>query len=176
MIETDRLLLREPRPDDAPAFASLLTDPEAMRFLGGQVPLDAVPTVVQRWIDDWRENGVGKLVVELRDGSVAGRVGINVWDERGWTQSTFAQAGSSARPELAWAFAREHWGHGYATEAAAAVRAWVRDGRRVDGELISVVNPANVASRRVAEKLGASPRETVTLFDGSPAVVWVHPS
>ena len=59
--------------------------------------------------------------------------------------------------------------------SAAAVRDWVRESHRVECELMSLVNPANVASRRVAEKLGAAPRETVTMFDGSPAVVWVHP-
>ncbi len=175
MIETERLLLRMPVVEDANDFAGLLTDPEAMRFLGGEVPRDAVPTVVQRWIDDWAASGVGKLVVERRDGAILGRVGINVWDARTWGQSTLVRAGEAARPELAWALAREYWGRGYATEAAEAIRDWVREGGRLEGELISLVNPANVASRRVAEKLGATPRETVTLFDGSPAVVWVHP-
>jgi RimJ/RimL family protein N-acetyltransferase len=54
------------------------------------------------------------------------------------------------------------------------VRDWARDERGI-GRLISLIAPGNVASRRVAERLGAVPAETVRLADSGPAVVWVHP-
>lgn len=172
-LETERLVLRMPRLEDADAFVPFFADREVMRFLGGEtVPSGDVPGVIQRWMDDWRDNGVGKLVAEDRASAVVGRVGINVWDARTWTQSTYARAGESARPELAWSLLRAHWGLGYATEAAVAVRDWVRAGERVDGELVSLVAPANARSARVAEKLGATWRETVA--DGA-LDVWVHP-
>jgi RimJ/RimL family protein N-acetyltransferase len=41
--------------------------------------------------------------------------------------------------------------------------------------LISLVNPENVASQRVAERLGARPVRRVHLFDSGPADVWLHP-
>jgi RimJ/RimL family protein N-acetyltransferase len=45
-------------------------------------------------------------------------------------------------------FARAHWGNGYATEAARAVRNWAY---AQGGEsLISLIHPANVRSQRVA--------------------------
>ena len=97
-----------------------------------------------------------------------------VWDTRAWTQSTIAAAGDHAQPELGWALARAHWGAGYATEAAHAVRAWAREERHIR-QLISLISPENVASQRVAERLGATPTDTVTLFDSGAAVVWVHP-
>lgn len=162
-----------PRLEDAEAFVPFFADPEVMRFLGGEtVAADAVPAVIQRWVDDWRDNGVGKLVAEDRAGAVIGRVGINVWDARTWAQSTYAHAGESSMTELAWSLLRCHWGLGYATEAAAAVRDWARAGSRVDGELVSLVAPANARSARVAEKLGATRRETVA---GGALDVWVHP-
>ena len=174
MIETERLLLRKPRLDDTEAFLPFFADPEVMRFLGGDtVPAGAVASVVQRWIDDWQDNGVGKLVVEDRAGTIVGRVGINIWDARTWTQGTSASAGEAATPELAWALLRGHWGCGYATEAAAAVRDWVRGAERIEGELISLVAPANVRSARVAEKLGAERRDIVA---NGALEVWVHPT
>jgi RimJ/RimL family protein N-acetyltransferase len=73
-------------------------------------------------------------------------------------------------PELGWTLLPEQRGRGYATEAAAAVRAWY-DGNR----LISLIAADNLPSQRVAERLGAVPGESVTLSDSSRAVVWLHP-
>jgi len=88
--------------------------------------------------------------------------------------TTRARAGENAQPELGWTLARRHWGNGYASEASLAVRDWARSERGI-GRLISLINPVNTASQRVAERLGAHPEETVSLFDSGEAVVWVHP-
>jgi RimJ/RimL family protein N-acetyltransferase len=95
-----------------------------------------------------------------------------MWDTRDWTLSTYDEEFSV--PELGWTLAYDAWGNGYATEAARAVRDWVRTERGVT-RLISVIAPANVASQRVAERLGATPGETVQLHDTGDAVVWEHP-
>ena len=118
------------------------------------------------------------LAQDIR-GSIAhcrmlGRTGILVWDARTWKHTTFADAGEHAQPELGWALAREHWGQGYATEAASAVREWAYFERGV-GRLISLIAPANVRSERLAERLGCTRGETVDLCDTGPAVVWEHP-
>lgn len=175
-LETERLVLRLPRLADAPAAAEYLGDPEAMRFLGGQtVPPEDAPAVVARWIHRWEADGVGPFVLERReDGRFVGRSGILVWDNRDWTQSTFAQAGGHGQAELGWTLVRRYWGNGYATEAARAARDWARADRGLT-RLISLVNPANVASQRVAERLGARPTDRVRLFDSGPADVWLHP-
>jgi len=168
-LETERLLLRPPTLDDVEAAGELLGDPEVMRFIGGSIaPREAWPTIVERWMFRWEANGMGPFVVERRaDGRFVGRVGMHVWDTRTWVPSTWADAGAFGQPELGWALARAMWGSGYATEAARAVREWVQ----VDS-LVSVIAPGNVASQRVAEKLGAAPGETVRLFDTGDAVVW----
>jgi RimJ/RimL family protein N-acetyltransferase len=169
-------VLRLPRLEDAPAAAEYLTDPEVMRFLGGQtVPSEDAPAVVAKWMHRWEADGVGPFVLERReDGSVVGRCGILVWDRREWTQSTFAEAGEHAEPELGWTLLRRFWGNGYATEAARAAREWARDEAGLS-RLISLVNPENVASQRVAGRLGARPVRRVHLFDSGPADVWLHP-
>ena len=139
-----------------------------MRFLGGEpVPADAVPVVVQRWIDDWDRFRAGKFVaVRSDDGAIVGRVGLNFFDTSTWERST----SPDAQPELGWALAREHWGHGYATEAARAVREWAS----VE-HLVSLIAPDNVRSRRVAQRLGAEPAGSMTFPDSGPAIIWVHP-
>ena len=164
-----------PRLEDAAAAAEMLGDPGVMRFLGGTtVPADDVPAVVQRWIDRWALNDVGPFVIERReDGRFVGRAGVLVWDRRTWRHTSFAEAGDQAQPEIGWALAQAHWGNGYATEAARAVRDWARAERGLE-HLVSLIAPDNAASQRVAERLGARPAETVRLFDSGHAVVWVH--
>jgi RimJ/RimL family protein N-acetyltransferase len=176
IVETARLVLRMPRLEDAEGFAAYLADPDVMRFLGGDtVPREDAPAVVQTWLDRWESNGLGPFAVETReDGRLLGRVGFLVWDTRDWRHTTLAAGAEHAQPELGWALARAHWGNGYATEAARAARDWVRQERGVE-RLISLINPDNRRSQRLAERLGARASETVALFDGTPAVVWVHP-
>jgi RimJ/RimL family protein N-acetyltransferase len=176
MLETERLLLRMPRPEDADGAFEYLSDPEVMRFIGGEtVPREDVPSVIRKWLDRWEANGYGHFALERReDGRFLGRIGLIVWDARTWRNTTLAEAGGHAQPELGWALAREHWGQGYATEGAAAVREWARRERGI-GRLISLVAPANAASARVAERLGATPQETVETEGGVECVVWLHP-
>jgi RimJ/RimL family protein N-acetyltransferase len=176
-IETERLLLRKPVLEDAQPALALLTDPVAMGFLGGVHP-DAASDpefAVRRWIGRWDGNHCGPFsVLRREDGRWLGRTGVLVWDVRTWTHTTFGDAGEFAQPELGWALAREHWGQGYATEAALAVRAWAHADRGFE-RLISLIEATNARSQRVAERLGATPGGTVELFDNGPHVVWEHP-
>jgi RimJ/RimL family protein N-acetyltransferase len=177
VIETEHLTLRKPTLEDAPGAAELLADTDVMRWLGGKtVPADDVPAVIEKWIARWDVNGCGPFsVLRREDGRWLGRVGILVWDTRGdWTHTTFADSAEFAQPELGWALTSEHWGQGYATEAARAVREWAYTDLGAT-RLVSLIDPANVASQRVAERLGATPGETIELFDNGPHVVWEHP-
>ena len=118
-----------------------------------------------RWLDDWERFPTGKFLVERKsDGALVGRAGANYYDVRTWERSPAGQ------PELGWALAREHWGHGYATEAALAVREWLHA-----PHVISLIAANNVRSQQVAQRLGARPGETVEPFDNGPHVVWEHP-
>jgi len=135
-------------------------------------------TLIEEGMGGWRTDGVGPFILQTSgtDRRVVGQAGLMIFDTRGWTPSTWAQAGSHARAELGWALIRAHWGHGYATEAAAAIRDWARESRSISG-LVSLISPDNVRSQRVAERLGATPTETVTPLDTSRVtVVWRHPS
>jgi RimJ/RimL family protein N-acetyltransferase len=166
LLETERLLLRKPRlEDDLSAFVA---DEEVQRWTGGSTS-DSSQELIERWVRRWERNGVGQFIVEL-DGEMIGRVGFIVWDRRAWQTSAYDLAGEHAETELGWAILTRHWGHGYAGEAARAALAWGTDLSRV----ISLIDPENARSIRVAEKLGATRTERVQT-DHALADVWVHP-
>lgn len=175
-LHTDRLCLRVPEARDAEGLYALFADPDVMRELGKDPvsTLDGARAMIDAGLRGWRTDGLGPFVIETEpDREVVGQAGLMVFDTRDWTPSSRHDAGSHAQPELGWALARAHWGLGYATEASAAIRDWA--GGRSIGRLVSLIAPGNVASQRVAERLGAVPAETVTPADtGRPTVVWRH--
>jgi RimJ/RimL family protein N-acetyltransferase len=178
-IYTDRLCLRVPTPGDAEALYDLFADTEVMQGLGKE-PVSAVEDVramiEEEMIGGWKTDGLGAFILETTatDRRVVGQAGLMIFDTRGWTPSTCARAESHAQPELGWALIRAHWGHGYATEAAAAIRDWAYECRSID-RLVSLISPDNVRSQRVAGRLDAIPTETITPTDSKrPAVVWRH--
>lgn len=132
--------------------------------------------LIEAGIDGWRTDDLGPFVLETAaTRQVVGQAGLMIFDTRGWTPSTWADAGPYAQPELGWALIRAHWGFGYATEAAAAIRDWAHESRSID-RLVSLISSDNVRSQRVAERLGALPAETVTPADTMrKTVVWRHP-
>jgi RimJ/RimL family protein N-acetyltransferase len=172
LLETERLVLRKPRLDDVDDVLAFVSDPDVMRWLGGAAGDQAAAVAtVERWLAGWERNDIGHFCVE-HDGDVIGRAGFLVWDAANWSVSSYADAVEPVT-ELGWAIARAHWGHGYATEAAQALRTWAYDDAGIEG-LISLIDPNNHRSMRVAEKLAATPGETVAI-DGQPIVVWQHP-
>jgi RimJ/RimL family protein N-acetyltransferase len=178
-LYSERLCLRAPTLHDAEALHDLFADEEVMEGLGRE-PVSAVEDVramIEAMIGGWRTDGLGPFILETAttDRQVVGQAGLMIFDTRGWTPSTWAKAGNHAQPELGWALIRAHWGHGYATEAARAIRDWARESRSMSG-LVSLISPDNVRSQRVAEKLGATPTETVTPIDSRrTTLVWRHP-
>jgi RimJ/RimL family protein N-acetyltransferase len=179
-LYSDRLCLRAPTPQDAAALYDLFSDAEVMQGLNRD-PVAAVEearAMIETGIGAWRTDGLGPFILETlaNDPEVVGQAGLMIFDTRGWTPSSWAHAGSHAQPELGWALIRRHWGDGYATEAAAAIRDWARESRSID-RLVSLISPENTRSQRVAKRLGAAPTETVRpLHTRRKTVIWRHPA
>lgn len=142
MIETSRLLLREMRAEDAGALLGIFGDPVVMDCFGVS-PFG--PDQMERWVDrnleHQRVHGFGLFsVVRKSDGIVIGDCGLEVME---------------AEVELGYDFRSDCWNLGYATEAACAVRDYAF-GTLGLPRLISLIRAGNLASRRVAEKVGMS--------------------
>jgi RimJ/RimL family protein N-acetyltransferase len=135
------------------ALHELFADPVVMQGLNREPSseLEQTRAVIEGGIDAWRTDGLGPFILETAsDRWAVGQAGLMIFDSRGWTPSTRASAGSHAQPELGWALIRKHWGYGYATEAAAAIRDWAYESRAID-LLVSLISPDNARSQRVAE-------------------------
>jgi RimJ/RimL family protein N-acetyltransferase len=142
-LETERLRLRGIRGSDFEDYAALYADPEVTRLMGNGETWDRG----RAWrhmafaVGHWQLEGFGPWVVEEKaSGTFLGIIGF--WEPATWPGF-----------ELAWHLARRHWRKGYATEAGRAALAhaflvWQRE------HVISLINPKNLPSIRVAERIG----------------------
>jgi RimJ/RimL family protein N-acetyltransferase len=145
VIETERLLLRAWQPSDETPFAALNADAEVTRYLRGPMRRDESDELLAAIRRHWQDHGFGLHAVEIRQtGAFAGFVGLAI--------PSFLPAVLPA-VEVGWRLAREHWGHGYATEGAGASLAH-GFGELGLAQIISLIDPRNAASIRVAERLG----------------------
>ncbi|HMJ00003.1 MAG TPA: GNAT family N-acetyltransferase [Gaiellaceae bacterium] len=172
-LETERLVLRPLTLGDLVGLTSFYGDPEVMRFMGGGGPVDALQTraSLERMIATFEAEGFGQLAVERKeDGSFMGRCGLFVWDTASWTPTRVLDSKGPVEVEVGWLLGHGYWGHGYATEAAVAVRDWALGdlGRE---RLISLIYAENARSIAVARKLGMELEGEVELF-GNPVTVY----
>jgi RimJ/RimL family protein N-acetyltransferase len=157
LIQTARLRLRRFRPEDAAALDRWTANPDFQRHLGE--PRSGLANI-ERYDTHWREQGFGILAVEEREtGELVGRSGVAY--HRIWPHD----------PEVGWAIDPAVWGRGYATEAGEASIRWAFEELRCE-RLVSICVPANVASRRVMEKLGF--RVLEVLPDSPWGELWIH--
>ena len=157
MITTERLRLRPASTADIDFWVQLHADPEVSRFVG-EYSRERAETRLRGIEDSWAHRGYGLCVVEsLATGEAIGRSGLNWWEEFGET-------------EVGWTFAREHWGKGYATEAARAVLNWGFNTLELE-RITAMIRPGNQPSIAVAERLGFTPRREDVLL-GEPCTVY----
>ena len=142
-METARLVLREFAPDDADYLALVLCDPETMKYYPAKIDTNGIQQWIERNLRRYAEDGVGLWAMVLKSsGEVIGDCGIirqHLEEEHLY--------------EIGYHLRRDHWGRGYATEAAVACREWGFANLKVD-RLISLIRPENVPSCRVAERNG----------------------
>jgi len=165
-LETERLLLRAPVPDDAHALAPMYADPDVMRYVGDGRTLSRAETErsVKRMIERWDADGFGLFTtVRKDDGAVIGRVGLLVWNTETWEPTTRAEAPDGATEvEVGYTLGRDYWGQGFATEAAGAVRDYAL-GELAADRLIALIIHGNTASENVARKLGLEYERNILL-------------
>ncbi|HEX5706231.1 MAG TPA: GNAT family N-acetyltransferase [Pyrinomonadaceae bacterium] len=144
ILETERLSLREWEAGDAEALFAFTSDAETMRFIGDTRPWETVERA-RAWLvrvgASYAERGYGPwAVVERATGRVVGSCGFSLLPTLG-------------ELDFGYVFARDSWGRGYATEAAAAALSYGFE--RLGFEEVTANTVAeHHASRHVLEKIG----------------------
>jgi len=141
-LETDRLILRPPRGEDLDAWSGMMADEQTARFIGGVAPRSLCWRQLMMMIGAWHAHGFAMFsVIEKASGRWIGRLGP--WYPDGWPGT-----------EIGWAIVRDCWGNGYAAEGAIAATDWAFDTLGWPN-IIHSIAPDNLASQRVAQKLGS---------------------
>ena len=160
LLETERLILREPRLSDLDAFVAFgLSD--RSKFVGGPMEpwqsWNSLMTVTGHWV----MRGFGWWILEDKaTGRTAGRVGIG--HHLDWPE-----------PELGWHLYQGFEGRGLAYEAAVAARNHAYE-KMGFGPLISLVDRENEGSAKLARRLGAVPEGELNIR-GADCVIYRHP-
>ena len=145
VLATERLVLRGWRASDLAPFATLNGDPLVMEHFPGTLTPAESDDLAARIGDHFAEHGFGAWAVEARGAAgFVGFVGLSIPRFR---------AHFTPCVEIGWRLAREHWGRGYAPEAARAALAFGFERLGLD-QIVSFTVPANLKSRRVMEKIG----------------------
>lgn len=144
-FDTPRLRLRQWRDADRGPFAALNADPVVMEFFSALGERSASDASIDAWQAQFVERGWSNWAAELRQtAEFIGFVGLSV---------PRRVLPFSPCVEIGWRLAREHWGKGYATEAARDV---LRIGFATLGlpEIVSFTAVPNRRSRAVMERIG----------------------
>lgn len=143
-LVTERLRLRPWDKGDDPLVRALHADPEVNRYLSqSSVSWNdrKVARRLEQWAGEWANDGLTKFkLLRGADGAFLGRAG-------------FSRLSDTGEFELGYTIAREHWGNGYASEAASALAKKFFDVSESD-YFVAFAHVDNFASQRVLEKAG----------------------
>jgi len=145
IIETDRLLLRTWKEEDAEPYYEMNQDPHFLEFLPYAISMEQAKEYVVNTNNRIAENGFSFFAVEEKEsGILVGSLGLEKIEE----PFPFAPA-----IEIGWRLAFPHWGKGYATEGARAVLEY---GLKTLGlaEIVAYTFVENYRSQRIMEKIG----------------------
>jgi len=150
-VRTERLLLRQWRPEDAEPLSEIYVQPEYLEFFMIEYDLEGTRAQIERWQRMWDEEGLSQWAVEeLASGRLIGRIGLLRHDDWPLEEAPVVEVG--------WTLHRDWWGRGLATEGGrASVEAW-RERLPDEQRLHSFTVPANLRSRAVMERVGLTHR------------------
>jgi len=143
-IDTPRLHLRPYAEQDAELVHAMMSDPEVMRYYPSLYDLERARALIA-WVGKSVESyGYSFWAVERKGDSLyLGHVGVLHWDDVDAREDV----------EVAYMLRREHWGYGYATEAAQICRDWAF-AHTVADRVVSFIDVNNAPSIGVAQRNG----------------------
>jgi len=151
LAETERLILRNWRPEDRPVYLAVCNTEAVTKHLGGPSSEEEIDAAFGRIATSQKEQGFSFWAVERKsDGVLLGYCGLRICDD--------AKRPVYGEVEIGWRLREDAWGLGYAKEAAQAAFDWAwanLDANRV----VSFTVPANEPSWRLMERLGMARRQ-----------------
>ncbi|GAA4353047.1 GNAT family N-acetyltransferase [Kangiella taiwanensis] len=152
-LQTERLTLRVFKRSDLEDYYEMMADPDITRYLMSGEPMSrhdawrSIATMAGHWV----LHGHGQWAIEEKEsGDFVGRCGII--EPEGWPDK-----------EVGWVLHKRAWGKGYASEAAEAALGYAF-GRMKLTRMISLIQPGNDKSVAVAERVGETFDERISLF------------
>ena len=159
LLTTERLILRQWQESDRDAFARLNADPVVMEHFPHCLTREESDAAVTRTQKVIGERGWGFWAVEIRGGApFIGFVGLS----KPGFESHFTSPKAPC-VEIGWRLAKEHWGNGYASEAATACLRFGFEKLTLQ-EIVAFTVPLNERSRAVMKRVGMS-RDPADDFD-----------
>lgn len=165
ILETPRLVLRHQTPADLDDLWALYCDPEITRY----IPDAPRSREEAREELEWHMNGHPKYpelglwaTIHKETGKFIGRCGLLPWTIDGRNEV-----------EVAYTLARAYQAQGLGTEAAQAILNYGFEKLHLP-RLVCLIVPDNVASQRVAEKIGMTFERRVEEYEGDHVPFFIY--
>jgi [ribosomal protein S5]-alanine N-acetyltransferase len=159
ILETERLYLRELKPEDQDGLHAIFSDEETMRFYPAPFTREQTGQWIQKNQERYRKDGFGLWGVCLKEtDELIGDCGLVRQTVDGRTEI-----------EIGYHIHKKYWSRGFATEAAKACKAYGFHQLHFN-KLICLIDPKNIPSIRVAEKIGFTKEKEVFIFGKNHAV------
>ena len=165
ILETERLLLRHLVLDDLPELFALYRDPEIRKYFP-----EGVQTLEETKEEmEWHMHGHSRFpelglwaTVHKETGKFIGRCGLLPWEIEGQHET-----------EIAYLLDKAFWHQGLATEAARGILEYGFENLKLS-RLICMIDPENLPSQRVAERIGMTFEKRVEEYEGEPLPFFIY--
>jgi RimJ/RimL family protein N-acetyltransferase len=164
-LETERLRLRGHKSSDLDPLFLMWCEPKVYEFIAGKpTTIEECWRSILRHIGQWQMVGYGFWVLEEKSsGAIIGEAGF-------LDCKRSIKPSMDETPEMGWALLTARHGKGYATEAMQTIAAW-GDQNLIQTVTACITAPENIASNRVAQKLGFK-QVAQTTYHGEPTLLF----
>jgi ribosomal-protein-alanine N-acetyltransferase len=154
ILETERLLLRQYIEEDSPFLYSIFSDLETMKYYPAPFSLEQTQDWVRKNQERYKKDGFGLWAICLKENNeIIGDCGLVKQVVDGKTEV-----------EIGYHINKKHWSKGFATEAAKSCKEYGFYNLEL-AKLLSIIDPMNLASIKVAERIGFSKEKEVFIFN-----------
>jgi ribosomal-protein-alanine N-acetyltransferase len=163
VTETPRLLLRYFTWNDLDDMAAIRADPVVMTFRGGSRTYEDTKQLFNWMFENYEKHGFELwAIIHKADNKLIGNCGLIPQEVDGQRET-----------EMGYILAKEYWGRGLATEAACICRDYGFE-QLGSSRLISLIDSGNIASVKVAIKVGLSYEKDTTIREKTVCVYAIH--